>query len=249
MLKPIIENEHLSIGNVFDFFISKLNRVIKFSGWAIIVFTIYFFVRTPVYVSNVSFYTNYQEDIQSSLLSMVPSFLSGGIGSNSLDFSVSNYINSDKFALEIVNKKYLIDKEYVTLVDKWGPDYNNFLVLNPLSLVSKINTYSMYSNNLSEEDKKAFFAAKILKNSLQYSEDRKTSLHSISLTIKKDPLLGAYVMDNIYKSIVSYSNEIVNKKATEKREFITFRLSEVKSELEQLENELLHFIEENKGNK
>ena len=66
------------------------------------------------------------------------------------------------------------------------------------------------------------------------------------MTIENNPQLAVEIMDKIYKSIVTYSNEIVNTKASEKKEFIDLRLNEVKNDLENYENQLLEFSEKNK---
>jgi hypothetical protein len=246
VLKPIIEKENISLSNTITFLLFKAKTLSRIVFIVLIFFTLHFFLKTPTYTSKVSFYTNYQEDIQSSLLSMVPSFMAGGLSANTLDFSVNNYIGSDKFLIDIVNRTYMVNGKNVTLVDQWGQDYNNFLIINPMSLASRINRYFMYSNHLTVEETKEAHAATVLLNSLSYSEDRKTKLHHISLKIKNDPALAAEVMNNIYESIVSYSNEIVNKKASEKKTFINTRLEEVKKDLKDFEEQLLSFMEQNK---
>tara|TARA_B100001250_G_C19816742_1_gene798820 strand:+ start:996 stop:2018 length:1023 start_codon:yes stop_codon:yes gene_type:complete len=246
MLKPIIEKETISLSNTITFLLFKVKKLSRMVFIVMIFFMLFFFLKTPTYTSKVSFYTNYQEDIQSSLLSIVPSFMSGGLSANTIDFSVNNYVSSDKFLIDIVNRVYMINGKNVTLVDQWGQDYNDFLIINPISLASRINRYFLYSNHLTVEEIKEAHAATVLLNSLSYSEDRRTKLHLISLEIEKDPALAAQIMNNIYESIVSYSNEIVNKKASEKRAFIDNRLEEVKKDLQDFEEELLNFMEQNK---
>lgn len=246
MIKPIIEGEKFSLSNTITFMLFKAKTISKMVAIVFVIFTLYFFLKTPSYTSRVSFYTNYQEDMSSSLLSKIPSFMSSGINADTLDFSISNYIGSDKFLLDIVNRNYVINGKSVTLSHQWGQDYNNFFLLNPLKLASRINRYFMYAEYLTDEEKKIEHAATVLFHSLSYSEDRATKLHHISLKIEKDNDLAVDIMNNIYESIVLYSNEIVNKKASEKKEFISNRLHEVKKELEGFEEDLLSFIEENK---
>tara|TARA_B100001250_G_scaffold10769_1_gene9337 strand:+ start:3023 stop:4060 length:1038 start_codon:yes stop_codon:yes gene_type:complete len=246
LIKPIIDNDDINLANLIDYFFLHLRRVLKISLIILLVFVIYFFLKTPKYVSKVSFYTNYKDDMQSSLLSAVPGFMQGALGSNTLDFSVSNFISSEKFLKEIVNSSYSFNNQQITLTELWGQDYNNFFLLNPLSLASRLNRYFMYQDFLTTNQLKEAHASLVLYNSLSYNEDRKTKLNHISLKIENNPQLAIEIMDNIYKSIVTYSNEIVNQKASEKREFIDLRLNEVKNNLENYENQLLEFSEKNK---
>tara|TARA_B100001057_G_scaffold499973_1_gene612772 strand:+ start:3120 stop:4181 length:1062 start_codon:yes stop_codon:yes gene_type:complete len=246
LIKPIIENDNINFTNLINYFFLHLNRVLKISLMILFIFVIYFFLKTPKYVSKVSFYTNYKDDMQSSLLSAVPGFMQGALGSNTLDFSVSNFISSEKFLKEIVNSSYNFNNQQITLTELWGTDYKNFLVFNPLSLASRLNRYFMYQDFLTDNEKKEAHASLVLYNSLSYNEDRRTKLNHISLKIENSPELATKIMDNIYKSIVTYSNEIVNQKASEKRQFIDLRLNEVKDDLENYENQLLDFSEKNK---
>lgn len=246
MVKPIIDKDDISISNLLDYVFLHFKRVLKVSLLILFIFIIYFFVKTPKYVSKVSFYTNYKDDMQSSLLSAVPGFMQGAIGSNTLDFSVSNFISSEKFLKEIVNSSYNYNNQQITLTELWGQDYNNFFLINPLSLASRLNRYFMYQDFLTSNQLKEAHASLILYNSLSFNEDRRTKLNHISLTIENNPQLAVEIMDKIYKSIVTYSNEIVNTKASEKKEFIDLRLNEVKNDLENYENQLLEFSEKNK---
>ena len=57
---------------------------------------------------------------------------------NNLKFEISEFLESELF-LERIVKEYDYEGNKITLVDLWGGRYNEFLVLNPLSLVRKIN--------------------------------------------------------------------------------------------------------------
>ena len=127
MIKPIIDNDDINLENLIDYFFLHLQRALKISLIILLVFGIYFFLKTPKYVSKVSFYTNYKDDMQSSLLSAVPGLMRGALGSNTLDFSVSNFISSEKFLKEIVNSSYNFNNQQITLTELWGKDYKNFL--------------------------------------------------------------------------------------------------------------------------
>ena len=163
-----------------------------------------------------------------------------------LDFSISDYISSEAFLFEVVNKQYDINGKNITLKEHWGSDYNDFFLWNPLSIASRINRYFMFSRHLSIDEKKESFAATLLYYSMEYSENRRTKMHHISLEIQDSPDLAKQIMNNIYLSILSYSKNIVNEKGSEKKIFVSNRLNEVKNDLERYENELLNFMIQNK---
>ena len=152
MNKPIIENDYFNFDNFFYFISKNLKRILRFYFYGLVLFTIYFFLKTPEYSSKVSFYTNYIEVTQSSFLSPLLGDLSG-LQSGGLNFSIANYLDSEKFLEDIVKKQYNTDEQEQTLVDYWGDNYNNFLVLNPISLIRKINKNLMFNRNLSHEEK------------------------------------------------------------------------------------------------
>ena len=69
----------------------------------------------------------------------------------------------------------------------------------------------------------------------------------ISFEVGKYPQLSKEVANAIFESILSYSNEVTNVKAGEKKDFIQSRLNDIKEDLENSENEMLVFIENNKN--
>ena len=73
---------------------------------------------------------------------MLPAgMLGGGLGYTSLSFSIENYLNSEDFLIDIVNNTYDIDGSKTTLSNQWGSDYNNFVVLNPMTFAKRFNSY------------------------------------------------------------------------------------------------------------
>ena len=89
-------------------------------------------------------------------------------------------------------------------------------------------------------------AKEILSNKIKFSENRISSLYSITVTVPKHPSLKTN-LDNIYDSIIGYTNEIENSKASEKISFINDRLLQVGIDLKNAENEQLIFLEKNKS--
>lgn len=247
MLKPIFSENEIKLDGIIFFFKSYFTKILKFNVIFILLFIFYFLVKPTVYHSKVSFYTNYNEAPQSSFLSMLPAgMLGGGLGYTSLSFSIQNYLSSEIFLKDIVNETYIVGDDTITLSEKWGSDYNKFFVLNPITILKRLNFYLGYNRGLDEGSKKEIYATSILKNSLIFSEDRRTLMNAISINIENDSDLGKQILEKVYDSIVNYSSNVVNIKANEKRKFISQRLSEVTDSLEGAEDEMLKFSQENK---
>ncbi len=247
MLKPIFADNEIKIDGIKSFFNIYFKTILRINLFFALIFFIYFLLKPTVYQSKVSFYTNYNEAPQTSFLSMLPAgMLGGGLGYTSLSFSIQNYLSSEIFLQDIVNKKYIIDNKELTLVEKWGSDYNNFLTLNPITILKRANFNLGFNRGLSSNEKKEIYSASILKNSLNFSEDRRSLMNTISINIEHDSQLGKQIIENVYNSIITYSSNVVNIKANEKRQFISQRLTEVTKSLKESEDAMLRFSQENK---
>lgn len=247
MLKPIFIKNQINIIGIKYLFNRYIKTIVKINFIFVITFTVNFLLSPTVYHSKVSFYANYSESSQGSLAGILPSgILGGGLGYNNLSFSIQNYLSSELFLLEMVNDKYIIDDKKISLTERWGSNYNDFLTINPLTILKRINFNLGYNSNLSSTEKKEIYASSMLKNSLKFSEDRRSLLNTISINIKGDPKIGKQILEKVYRSIITFSSDIVNIKASEKKEFILNRLLEVETSLESAENEMLKFSQENK---
>lgn len=219
---------------------------LKYSFYITLIFVVYFFAKTPEYSSKVSFYTNYQKINNSSMLSPFLSDIAG-LEDSGLSFSVSEFLSSERFLDEVISNKYNIDGEEKTLVEHWGKYYNKYLHLNPLNTLATINRNMMFSKNLSKDDKKLAYAKQVLSNKIVFSENRKSSLNTITIDVKKYPSLAQQIIENIYLSLLTYSNEITSTKAKEKIIFISGRINQVKFDLNSSEQEMISFMEKNKN--
>ena len=244
MHKPIIDSENINYKNLIVFITSSFSKVVKLPLIAVLVVILYFlFLKTPSYSAKVSFYTDYKKVAESSLFTP---FLGGISGGESLNFSIENYIISDKFLEEISLKTYNINGKNQSLVEAWSNDYNKIFSINPINLVKKINDQFMLNKNLNVDQRKLSFTKKKLKNSISHKEERLSNLHTIHVTVRRDALLPEQIANAIYNSTISYSNEITNIKAIEKREFINDRVNQVRKDLENFENEMIIFLNNNK---
>tara|TARA_B100000965_G_scaffold406398_1_gene445119 strand:+ start:6696 stop:7718 length:1023 start_codon:yes stop_codon:yes gene_type:complete len=247
MSKAIIKNNNIYLENFIPLIKKHFNKILKIYFIIAILFIIYFFIKAPVYTAKLSFYTNYSpSSSQTSIsLSFLPANLPG-LESDNLNFSISDYVNSKKFLQEIVENEYEIGDKNISLINFWGKNYKNFLTINPLTILNRLNNNIMLNQNLSEIQKKSYFARSKLKSSTNFSEDRKTSLNRISIEVKNHSDLSVNILNDIYDSILSYYNEINNIKAEEKKQFIQDRLLAVKTELKQSEKNMILFLETNK---
>ena len=247
-MNPIIEKENVSFTNLYRFAIYILKKYSKYFSLILVLYSVYFFIKAPSYSSDISFYTNYNKSSNLSSLSVLSDL--GGFSSegNDLRFSVSHYLNSDRLLTQVVEKEYVIGKDKDTLVNFWGSNYNKVFSINPISMFKKINRKFSLITNLSEEEKKLLFAKEKLARSINHSEDRKSSLHTITIEIDDIyPSLSKDISNSIFQSIINYSTEVTSIKAKEKSSFIEGRLFEIKQDLDAAEETMRLFLEKNKN--
>lgn len=246
-LEPIIiDNERVDFIALVRFIKFFLKSYFKICLFFIFIFLTYFFIKTPNYMASVSFYTNYEQSNSSNIMSFLP----GNLGlkpESDLRFSVQDYLKSEKFLNEIVLSEYSVDGELITLKDLWGKSYNSYWSINPISQVKKINNNLMFSPDISDDQKKISYASEILKGSIKFSQDNKSSLVRLSVIVKGKPDLAQQIIQASFDSILEYSKKIVNSKGSEKRRFIESRLQEIKKDLNKYESDLVYFLETNKN--
>jgi len=243
--KPIIEGEDINFSNIFYFIKFTIKKYLRVAILLLLLFFVYKYIQTPSYSSNISFYTNYKKSNQiPSSLGFITSIT--GTSENQLGFSVSDYINSQGFAKDILEKEYYVEGNKIKLSDYFGAGYDRLFSINPIGVIFNINRYFKLADNLSEEDKKFVYAKEILLNNISYSENKKTSLHTIVVSTSAFPLLSQQIAESAFNSIITYSNEVTNIKGKEKRKFIEGRLQSVKTDLENAEDQMQIFLEQNK---
>jgi len=243
--KLITENGYISLDNLYLFIRINLKKSILLSAFGAILFIVYFSIKTPSYATELSFYTNYNNSSQSSLLSP---FLGGisDLSDQALQFSIEEYLSSDSFLQTIVQDEYVIDGQTITLADYWGKNYNQYLSLNPLNTILLINRNIMFITDLSESEKRFSYSKAILSNKIFHSENRKSGLQTITVKVNKHPNLSIQISKNIFLAILNYNNVINNIKANEKSIFIEKRIQEVGLELKNSEEAMLSFMINNK---
>ena len=246
MNKPITKNGFLNFNHLFDFIKRNSFSCLKYSIFMLLLFIAYFFLKTPSYTSKLTFYTNYSELNNTSFLSPFLGDIAG-TDESGLNFLVSEYLLSDRFLDQIVSKDYIINEDAVSLIEHWGVHYNKYFTFNPISFLKAINRNIMFSKNLSNEEKQLSFAKEVLSGKIRHSEDRRSGLNVITIQVKKYPTLANQINNEIYLSVLDYSNKVNNLKANEKIAFIQDRLDDVQSYLFESEEKMLLFLEENKN--
>jgi uncharacterized protein involved in exopolysaccharide biosynthesis len=244
--KPITNNGNLNLKNLIDFLNKNSVYSLKYSFYIILLFSVYFFLKTPTYSSKLTFYTNYKNTNQSSLLSPFLGDIAG-LDDTGLNFSVSEHLASDRFLEGIVEKKYVINEKEISLVEHWGGHYNNYFTINPLSLINTVNRNIMFAKNLSVEEKKLSFAKEVVSSKIFHSENRRSGLNTITVVVKKYPHLSKQINEQVYLAILDYTNKINNIKANEKIIFIQARLMEVQANLHNSEKKMVEFLDKNKN--
>ena len=200
MNKPIIEKGYINLNNLLYFILSNLKSSITYSFCVVILFSVYFFIKTPTYSSKLTFYTNYNNANQSSLLSPFLGDIAS-LGDTGLNFSISDYLESDNFLEHIVTNEYVINGESKSLVEYWGTNYNNYRTLNPLSFLNTINRNVMFVSNFNEDEKSLAFSKDVLRGKISFSENRRSGLKTIRVTVAKYPDLSEQIANRLYLSV------------------------------------------------
>ena len=246
MYKPIIENEELNFKNLLSFLLGHLKQLIIYCIYLYIFIFISFFFGGGNYTSTTTFYTNYKS---TSSLGTSSFTFPLSLNQNGLRFEIKDYINSDKFLDEICKKEFDFNGTQMTLVEKWGGDYNNYrkFLFSPHNMFLLWSANQMFTPDLSVENKKLHFAKTYLKAKINYSEDRKSDLNTLKVVLPGYPTLPKQILDEMIISIINFSGEISTIKSSEKISFLEQRENEVKSDLLNAENKLLDFLETNKN--
>ena len=242
MNKYIIENNTINLSNFLNFVKESFNNRFKIIIALVLLNCIGIIFGVGKYSANVSFYSEFRESSSSSSMSFFDQIISG---QGQLNFNIGDYINSDRFLESIVVDEFMINGQNISLANYWYDRKQS--PINPITYIKKIDNFLHLSQKTSKEELHIYKAKRKLQEKLKYSEDRKSGMHTISITMNKYPDLSVQVMEKVYASIVSFSNKVPNAKASEKKAFISSRLNEIQLKLSESEQELVNFIINNKS--
>jgi len=244
MINPITNKEEINWYNFVTFLRLNLRLFIKTSLVASLLAIGFYFYKSDSYNVKISFYTNYNEQQGPNLFSNI---ISQNNNSSNLDFSISDFLQSDNFLNEVVESNYEIFGTTMTLIEYWGEDYDRVIYLNPIKTLKKINYLFHVNSFLKEDQKKSNFVKSSLSQSINHAESRFSGLNTISISNSENMDLSIQIINNIYDQILNYSTSVVNTKAREKKEFIANQLSDIKVKLELAEDKKTKFLIENKN--
>ena len=157
---------------------------------------------------------------------------------NQLGFSVDNFIKSDRFLDEIVTTKFKINNKEASLAEHWYGEEDSYY--NPISYIKKLDNFLHLKPGISKDELSVYKSKEKLNQKLKFKEDRKTGLHTLSIVIKKHPSLAVDLLQNPMIQLFYILTRLLGK-GIEKKSFIEGRLVEVKSTLENKEQELVEF--------
>jgi len=242
-MRPIFSDNKINYTGLFEFLKYNSLSYFKFSALTFLIYVLYFSIKSPSYETSVSFYTNYFDSNNYSFISSIVPGVSADSGN--LKFSIDHYLKSEKLLNEVVEKEFVNNNKKTNLLEYWNSGKTSFFSkLNPISILRKINYHFMFINVLTEDDRQKQLAKIRVLNSISYSKDLMLSHHKIVVK-DKDLMISNFMAKSIYESLVSFSAEIENSKAKEKKVFIQERLLEVKSSLTSSEQDMLKFLKEN----
>lgn len=241
MYKPITSNEQISFKNLYSFLSIVAIKYLRIVLFFVFMYVVYFFaIKDTKYTASVSFYTDYNDINSSASMSIIKTFQGDETGD--LNFSIFNYLNSDKFLESTILHQYSVDGDKKTLIDIFSISGETSF-FKPKTI---IRDFSLIPD-LSLNDKKLLITKQLVREGISFSEDRKTGLNTISFLTTISPDITKQIVEKIFNSILDYSNEVTSVKAREKVSFIEGRVDDITIKLELSENEMLTFVENNKN--
>ena len=244
-IKPVIENDNVIIDNLVLFVKNTILKYYKILTVLVLLNLVLGLLPSSEYSGSTSFYTNYEDtNAAPSTFNFLRTF---GRSSNDLGFSVKDYVKSNKFLDDIIYENYSTENGTENLLNMMSEGYDRKFSINPISTILILNKNSKFNSSLSDDERKVTHVREVLREIIDYSEDEESGLHTLSVNGLENESLTIQINKKAFSSIVDYSNEVTNSKGKEKREFIDARLNDVKIDLDEAENNMLKFLENNKN--
>ncbi len=208
-------------GHQVDFFylIGVLFRyrifIVVFTAVIAILSIIYVLVATPIYQSNVSIYPMNKEEggpLKQLALSL-------GMSNKTTGFYIMDVLASRRISKEIIYTKYYIPelKDSLNLIQYW-----------------KLDQYDISEYRIFEQ------ALRTLKRSVEFKEDKETSLVNISVNTT-NPTLSKKIADRYCETVIYYLNNELRNSIHESIKFTEIRLRDVTEKLEIQQKNLVDF--------
>ena len=234
-IKPkMIEDNVINFSVIFSVLSSNKKNII----FSIIIFSIFglgiSFFFTKYYSSKISLYPAKKDTMQNlGQFQSLASNFGFNMPENTQSFHIPDVVKSRLIANKVLSNKWLSkDGINISLYKLWEMDQPSWL-----NLIKKAEIDSSYMNEK---------AISKFNKHVDVLQDRLTGLITIT-TRFKDPSISARIANYIGYQVQSYIQKENSAQSTREKQFISDRLSIVKSELESSEILLKDFKERNRG--
>jgi len=238
----IVENDEINLVNLF--------KVIWGGRWFIILTTVvgsilvlaYTYTLTPLYKSEISLYPVLSSSKPAGLsqLQGLASSFGYDLGTTESNFNIPDVVNSKRIKLAIINHDWYFSdiEDTMTLLDYWHKD-------DKPGLLSRIFGAKESDPEL-KRMKWETDALKKIGERISVSESKKTGLITVSV-LSEEPRLSKEIVTFIADALINYINQVQLKQASENRQFIEERIKETEAQLNESEETLKRFREDNRS--
>jgi len=221
-------------------FILTVTGVITFIG------LLYALLATPYYKSTLTLYPASSETGTLGQLQGIAATFGMNVGGSETNYNIPDVVKSRRIRKMILEQHWITEKyNYpIDLVTFWEINDTTGISINPILWVKNV----LAAPTGSEEDIVIGWEEEVLerlKDLISVSEDRKTGLIRIDVLLE-EPQLSADVANYIAKAANNYIQDENSFEASRDRNFIEERLTVLKDELNQAENNLKEFRQENR---
>tara|TARA_A100001011_G_scaffold400537_1_gene516008 strand:+ start:10738 stop:11721 length:984 start_codon:yes stop_codon:yes gene_type:complete len=228
--------QEINIRKLLTLLVDNFKKICLSGIFTAIVFILFSYTQAPLYKSSISLFKI--NDSGFSLMSGSP--IDNILGSDNqlndrLKIDVKDLISSQGLAEKIVNKDWATLNGN-NIIDYWELNDEGFLT----RFLPKKDKDELYSIQIQEA------AIKEFSTRLSVSENIKTGLVTVSLSMENRYLsveildyITTFIKDFTYKNIVGINNKEI--------EYLQQRINTVDNQIEQSADELIDFLENNKG--
>ncbi len=238
----IVENDEINLVNLF--------KVIWGGRWFIGLTTMvgsllvlaYTYTLTPLYKSEISLYPVLSSSKPSGLsqLQGLASSFGYDLGGTESNLNIPDVVNSNRIKLAIIYHDWYFNEpaDTMSLLEYWHKDDKPGLLSR---IFGKKETDQKLQHLKWETD-----ALKKISERISVNESKKTGLITISV-LSEEPPLSKTIVTYIADALIDYINDVQLKQASENRQFIEERITEVEAQLEKSEDALKRFREDNRS--
>jgi uncharacterized protein involved in exopolysaccharide biosynthesis len=238
----IIENDEINLINLL--------KVIWGGRWFIILTTVvgsllvlaYTYTLTPLYKSEISLYPVLSSSKPAGLsqLQGLASSFGYDLGTTESNFNIPDVVNSKRIKLAIINHDWYFSdiQDTMSLLEYWHKD-------DKPGIISRIFGEQEKNPEL-KRLKWENQALQKINDRITVSESKKTGLITVSV-LSEEPRLSKEIVAFIADALIKYINQVQLKQASENRQFIEERIKETEAQLNESEETLKRFREDNRS--